>query len=153
MINTMERSRLRQFWLRVLLAFGMFWGTIPLISVLFIFRGKNDSAFDVLAAVSNSLTVFPASILAFWHRRTACIWLTINGAMLVTAFVSYMWRTHEYSFATFVGVGAPVLIAGFLGYMEVRRWPAALDRNRENPGPGYSGPRQESGDRQKSGDR
>ena len=71
MTNTMdERSRLRQFWLRVLLAFGIFWGTIPLISVLFIFRGKNDSAFDVLAAVSNSLTVFSGkhpSVLASAH--------------------------------------------------------------------------------------
>ena len=123
-----EQNRLRQFWLRVLLAFGIFWGTIPLISVLFIFRGKNDSAFDVLAAVSNSLTIFPASVLAFWHRRTACIWLTINGAMLVTAFVSFVWRTHEYAFGAFVGVSAPVLIAGFLDYMEVRRWPDALDR-------------------------
>ena len=135
MTNKMdEQSRLRQFWLRVLLAFGIFWGTIPLISVLFIFRGKNDSAFDVLAAVSNSLTIFPASILAFWHRRTACIWLTINGAMLVTAFVSFTWRTHDFAFATLVGVGAPVLIAGFLDYMEVRRWPDALDRIRCNRG-------------------
>jgi hypothetical protein len=125
-----EQNRLRQFWLRVLLALGIFWGIIPLVTVLFIFRGKNDSTFDVLAAVFNSLTILPASVLAFWHRRTACIWLTVNGAILVTAFTSFVSRTHEYGLGTLFGIGVPVLIAGFLDWMEIRRWPDALDRRR-----------------------
>jgi hypothetical protein len=123
-----EKSRLRQFWLRFLLAFGILWGTIPLITVPFVFQGTNDSTFDVLAAVCNGLTILPACILAFWHRRVACIWLTLNGAMLVSVLTSFARRTHEHILQAVIGVAVPVLIAICLDFMEMRHWPGALDR-------------------------
>jgi hypothetical protein len=123
-----ERSRLRQFWLRILLAFGIFWGIVPLITVLFITRGTNDSVLDVLAPIINSLTILPASILAFWHRRLACIWLSANAALLLPVAIFAMARTHQYDLGTVIGVLVPVLIAVCLDFMEIGRWPAALER-------------------------
>ena len=90
--------------------------------------GADDSKFDVFAAILNDLTVFPACILAFWHRRTACIWLTANGVTLVTAATTFTQRTHEYRPSSIVGVGVVVLITVLLDLMEVLRWPGALDR-------------------------
>jgi hypothetical protein len=122
------QMRLRQFWLRILLAFGIFWGTMPLITVPFIFRGINDSTFDVLAAVCNSLTILPACVLAFWHRRVACIWLSVNGAIIVIALATSVRPFRDHAFGTLVGLAVPVLIAMCLDFMEMRRWPDALDR-------------------------
>ena len=122
-----EQSRLRQFWLRLLLAFGIFWGLVPLITVLFITRGVNDSVLDVLAPIINNLTILPASILAFWHRRLACIWLSANAALLLPVAISVMVRNHQHHFGTIVSVTVPVLIAFCLDFMEISRWPAALE--------------------------
>ncbi|MEA2541318.1 MAG: hypothetical protein QOH35_2684 [Acidobacteriaceae bacterium] len=127
MVAMDERSRLRQFWLRVLLSLGILWGTVPLITVPFVFRGANDSTFDVLAALCNGLTILPACILAFWHRRMACIWLTVNGAMLAIAVASSARRIHEYDLGAIIGIVVPVLIAICLGFLEARHWPGALD--------------------------
>lgn len=74
-----EKPGLQQFWHRSLLVMGILWGIIPLVTLPFIIRGTNDSSLDILAAISNGLTIFPASVLAFWHRRIACVWLSING--------------------------------------------------------------------------
>ena len=124
-----EQSRLRQFYLRVLLAIGIFWGTALLIVVPFVFRGENDSTFDVLVAVSNGLTILPACILAFWHRRVACIWLTINGAMIAIAATSFAQRTHaHYDVGTIISFLVPVLIAVCLDVIEMKHWPGALER-------------------------
>jgi hypothetical protein len=123
-----EKTRLRQFWLRLLLALGIMWGTAALIGIVFVFKGTNDSDFDVLAAVFNDLTVFPACILAFWHRRAACIWLMVNGVMLLVAFATFTQRTHELRIGPSVGVGIVMLITVLLSLMELRGWPNALDR-------------------------
>jgi len=53
-------SRLKQLWLRTLLALGIIWGAALLVLVLFTFRGEYDSTFNIFAAVLNSLTIFPA---------------------------------------------------------------------------------------------
>jgi hypothetical protein len=123
-----EKARLRQFWLRFLLALGILWGTVPLITVPFVFRGANDSLFDVLTAVCTSLMILPACVLAFWHRRMACIWLTANGLMIVTAAASSARRIQEYDLGAIVGLVVPILIAICLDFMEVQHWPGALDR-------------------------
>jgi len=117
----------RQLWLRLLLALGIMWGFIPLITVLFIFRGAEDTTFDILAAVLNSLTILPACVLAFWHRRLACIWLTVNAAILLAAFASFANRTHIYGKGGVVGLAGSVFLAICLDLAELKRWPGALD--------------------------
>jgi hypothetical protein len=123
-----ERLRLRQFWLRVLLALGMLWGTMPLITAPLVFRGANDTSFDVFAGVFNGLTILPACALAFWHRRVACIWLSVNAATVVIAMSSSMGRTREFPLGAMIGVAVSVFVALCLDYMELWRWPSALER-------------------------
>jgi hypothetical protein len=122
-----EESRLQQFWLRCLLAVGIIWGIIPLITLLFITRGHADSTLDVWAAVLNGLTIFPASMLAFWHRRPACVWLTVNAGLIFTSMTLFVFRTHEYRVGSIIGAGVSVLLAVLLDVAEARRWPGALD--------------------------
>jgi len=101
------------------------WGVIPLISTPFIVRGYGDSSFDDWAVVVNSLTITPASALAFWHRRIACYWLTINGALVMISMCSYVLRTQDYRVGALVGAGVSVLYALTLDVIEIRHWPAA----------------------------
>ena len=125
-MNTMtadEKMPLQRFWLRVLLLGGLMWGVVPLISLPFITRGYEDSSFEVWAVVLNSLTITPASALAFWHRRVACYWLTINGLLVMTAMCSYVLRTQDYRVGALVGAGVSVLYALILDVIEFRHWP------------------------------
>jgi uncharacterized membrane protein len=108
------------------------WGFIPLISLPFISRGARDSTLDIWAVVVNSLTIFPACVLAFWHRRLACVWLTINAGLVVTSMTFYVLRTHQYRVGSIVGTMVSVLLAVLLDLAEVRRWPGALDRSNDS---------------------
>jgi hypothetical protein len=121
-----EQSRLRQFYLRCLLAVGILWGFLPLIMLPFVFRGANDSSLDVLAAVLNGFTILPASVLAFWHRRVACIWLTINAVFVVSRMD--LSRVREYGAGSIIGVMGSVLLAILLDAAEARGWPGALEK-------------------------
>jgi hypothetical protein len=120
-----DQLHLQQFYLRILLAFGIFWGLVPLMTVFFIVRGLNDSGFDVAVVVSNSLTILPASILAFWHRRIACVWLSLNGAMVA---IDYMPRFHTFTVGPMIGILFSMLFPLCLDYLEFRHWPNALTR-------------------------
>ena len=123
-----NQSKLLQFYLRFVLAIGIIWGTMPFIMTLFIFRGSDDTSFDMLAGVLDCLTVLPASVLAFWHRRVACVWLTVNAVTLVSALASWTLRTHSYKISAIISCGVSVALAIFLDVAEIRRWPSALDK-------------------------
>ncbi len=120
-----ERSQTRQFWLRVLLAMGMLWGFLPFVMVPFITKGPGFTDFDVAASILNSLTVLPASALAFWHRRIACFWLSVNALLLPLALITYIERTGKANALMIAEVAGPVLLALCLDGMEGLRWPAA----------------------------
>lgn len=122
-----ENARGRQFWLRVFLVIGMLWGFLPLIMSPFITKGRYDTTFDILASILNSLTILPACVLAFWHRRVACVWLSINGALLAIALTTFILRTGQVDAMTTIEVAGPVLIALCLDYFELRRWPPAVN--------------------------
>lgn len=85
-----------------------------------------DTPIDAWAAISNGLTILPASLLAFWHRRVACVWLTINAALVVSAMTSFALRNHEYHTGSIIGAGVSALLAVLLDVTEYRRWPGAL---------------------------
>lgn len=70
-----------------------------------------------------------ASLQPFWHRRTACVWLTINAGLVVTSMTSYVLRTHQYRVGSIIGAMVSALLAVLLDMAEVRRWPGALDRD------------------------
>jgi hypothetical protein len=117
---------MQQFWLRVLLVMGMLWGFLPLVMAPFISKGPQDTDFDILASVLNSLTILPACALAFRHRRVACVWLSINAAILAMALATFIARTGRYETMMILEVAGPIVIALWLDVVEARRWPGAL---------------------------
>jgi hypothetical protein len=122
-----EKARGRQFWLRVFLVIGMLWGFLPFIMTPFITKGAYDTSFDILASILNSLTILPACALAFWHRHVACVWLSVNGALLAVALATFIRRTGKVDVVMTIEVAGPVLIALWLDYVEARHWPPAVN--------------------------
>jgi hypothetical protein len=128
-----ERARARQFWLRTLLVIGILWGFLPFITVPFITRGANDTHFDIFASVLNSLTIMPACALAFWHRRIASVWLSLNAVVLAAALATFIRRTRKFDSMMIAEVVGPILFALFLDFIEARRWPPAVEKRLPNP--------------------
>ncbi|MGA7339611.1 MAG: hypothetical protein WBE72_11685 [Terracidiphilus sp.] len=118
----------RQFWLRVLLAIGILWGTMPPIAIAFIFIGWQGPAFDLATLIFNAFTVLPACVLAFWHRRTACVWLSVNAVLAAITLLDYARHPALLNFWEAVGIAGPLMIAIVLDWMEIRGWPGALER-------------------------
>jgi hypothetical protein len=120
------KSAERQFWLRFLLVVGMLCGTMPLITLPLTLRGWNGSAFGLFSTALSALTVLPACALAFWHRRIACLWLTINAAMVVT--MAVLRQLPALDLGEIFNLTSPIVIACALDTMEIARWPGALKR-------------------------
>jgi hypothetical protein len=121
-----EKPRMRQFWLRALLVVGLLWGGMPFLTWPLAFFGVVPAPFGLLSAFSNGITVAPACALAFWHRRAACIWLTLNAVVCVMAITQSKHQTGDRYFVAMISLAGSVLIALCLDFVEIRRWPAAL---------------------------
>jgi hypothetical protein len=117
----------KQFWLRVLLFAGLLWGTSVLIKIPFIIRDEHDSWFTVFVAVLNGLTILPATALAFWHRRIACIWLSLDVVLVIVAMILYRHQGAHIDPGEFIGLSITFALAVCLNWYELRRWPMALD--------------------------
>lgn len=123
-----EKARTRQFWLRALLVAGMLWGFLPFVTAPFITRGANDTGFDIFASALNSLTLLPACALAFWHRRVACFWLSVNAVALAIALATFIQRTRKVGAMMIAEVAGPIFFALCLDFIEARRWPPAVEK-------------------------
>ncbi|HEV2133098.1 MAG TPA: hypothetical protein VGR47_02440 [Terracidiphilus sp.] len=123
-----DKTRMRQFWLRTLLVVGILWGFLPFVMVPFITKGRGDTGYDIFASVLNSLTILPACALAFWHRRIACIWLSLNAVVLSIALATFIRRTGNLDKMMIAEVAGPVLLALCLDFAEARRWPPAVEK-------------------------
>lgn len=136
MISQEEKEDLRRFWGRVVFAVGMLAGMCPMavpplaISSL----GQHTARLEVLALIAFSVTVLPASILAFWHRREATAWLLLAG---VAAAVLVLTEQHvlgargiapdygsDYLFLIPLALGIFGMVTGSMG------WPPLLDPRR-----------------------
>ena len=127
-VGTSEQARTRQFWLRTFLIIGILWGFLPFVTVPFITKGPTDSYYDIFASVLNSLTIMPACTLAFWHRRIACVWLSLNAVLLSVALATFIPRTGNIDKMMIAEVAGPVLFALCLDFVEARRWPPAVEK-------------------------
>lgn len=127
-METDEKSRLRQYWLRVLLVIGLLWGTMPPITIAFVILGWQGSQFVLFALIFNAATVLAACALAFWHRRTACVWLTINALLNAAALAMCVRQPNLLDMPDIAALAGPVVIAAILDYMEIKRWPGALEK-------------------------
>jgi hypothetical protein len=121
-----EKPRMRQFWLRALLVVGLLWGGMPFLTLPLVLMGAIPAQFGLLVALVNGLTVAPACTLAFYHRRAACIWLSLNAVVCAMAIALSKPQTDDRYFVALISLAGSVVIALFLDFMEIRRWPAAL---------------------------
>lgn len=76
-----EQEDLRRFWGRVVFAVGLLVGMFPMaVPPLAVANlGVHTAMLEVTALVVFSVSVLPASALAFWHRREATAWLLLAG--------------------------------------------------------------------------
>ncbi len=127
-----QQSRLRQFYVRTVLAVGLLWGAFLLVQLLVfaLTPGSKASPLDTLAVVVNCLSVFPACIVAFWHRRAACVWLILNGLFIAATTVRFTLHSHQYDWGMILGVLLSIALAITLLVIELRGWPGALARER-----------------------
>jgi uncharacterized membrane protein len=121
-----EKPRMRQFWLRALLVVGLLWGGMPFLIWPLAFVGVVPAPLGLFAGFVNGITVAPACALAFWHRRTACIWLSLNAVVCVAAVAWSKHQTGDAYFAAMISLAGSVAIAVCLDWMEIGRWPSAL---------------------------
>ena len=121
-----EQAILRRFYLRCLLVVGMLLGGMPFITAPLALHGIIEAYPNLVAAVVNGLTVLPATALAFWHRRIACIWLSINAVILVVGWVGLAHTGRQFDPVGIAGICASIGLALCLDVIELRRWPAAL---------------------------
>jgi hypothetical protein len=130
-----EKPRMQQFWLRALLVVGLLWGGMPFLTLPLVLMGVVAAPFGMLVALVNGLTVAPACTLAFWHRRVACGWLSLNAVMCGIAIALSEHKTGDRYFVAMTSLAGSIAIAVCLDFMEIRHWPAAVgDAGSELPG-------------------
>ena len=123
-----QSSRLQQFYLRSLLVAGMLWGGMPFVTGPLVARGTGQSHFAIAVALFSSFTILPACALAFWHRRIACLWLTANAIAIVAVWADSLRSGHLINVTESIGIVGSVALALSLDFMELRRWPGALEK-------------------------
>lgn len=123
-----QNSRLQQFYLRSLLVAGMLWGGMPFITGPLVAQGTGQSHFSIAAALFGSFTILPACALAFWHRRTACAWLTVNAIAILLVWAESLRAGHPVSLIESIGILGSIALAATLDVMEFRHWPGALEK-------------------------
>lgn len=121
------RDRLRQFYLRFLLAVGMLWGGVPFLAAPLIHGGANFPV-AVAAAAFNSFSLLVASFIGFWRRRIACVWLTFNALFLIASETISAASGRSLGVEELVGVAGSFAIALLLDVAEFQRWPGALEK-------------------------
>lgn len=130
-----EREDLRRFWSRVAFALGMGGAFFPLAVVPGAIQtvGIPDALLEVLALVLYELTMLPASVLAFWHRRLAAVWLFLAGIAIAAGLLA-----EQHFLAGTKGIApdygsdylfvVPLILGGFGLATELMRWPPLLER-------------------------
>ena len=121
-----DREKLRRFYQRWILGFGIAWGIQLLITLPFVVGGERDFGLRIDAVILNGITLSPASVLAFWHRRLASVWLTGNAGLLIVAILHDPFRARALSPAALIGILVPVALASAVTIMELQHWPSAL---------------------------
>jgi hypothetical protein len=127
-----EQARSQQFNLRVLLGIGLLWGAALLVQLLLYLMtgGSQPPSLASRAFVVNCLTVGPACLLAFWFRRIACAWIALDAILAAAAALHAAPGAPTYGPILIVSPIVPILLAAALIFIELRRWPPALTRNR-----------------------
>lgn len=125
-----EQTRMQQFYVRTVLTVGLLWGAFLLVQLLVfaLTPGSKGSLLDSLSVVVNCLSVFPACVVGFWHRRAACAWLLANGAFIAVTTTRFTLHSQQYDWGLILSVLFSIALAMTLAVIEVLKWPGALAR-------------------------
>ncbi len=133
-IGEEERQDLQRFWGRVAFVLGMGAGLFPLavpplaVSSL----GEHTAMLEVLALIVFSVSVLPASVLAFWHRREAAAWLLLAGVAAAALMLTEQHVLAARGIASDYGsdyLFVLPLALGLFGILtEWKSWPPLLER-------------------------
>ncbi|HTV82065.1 MAG TPA: hypothetical protein VME18_05400 [Acidobacteriaceae bacterium] len=134
-ISEEEKQVLRSFWGRVVFALGMLAGMFPMaVPPLAISNlGERTAMLEVLALIVFSVSVLPASILAFWHRRGATAWLLLSGVAAAALVLSEQHVLGARGIAPDYGSDylfiLPLALGAFGIFTEWKGWPPLLERS------------------------
>ena len=129
-----RKAESQQFNLRVLLVVGLLWGGALLVQLLLFFMtygvvtGNKGTPVYMFAFLFNCITVGPACALAFWRRRLACVWMVLDAILAIASVLLATPREPTYGPAIVVSPLVPTLLAVAFIFIELRRWPGALER-------------------------
>lgn len=123
-----EKARLRQFYLRCLLLAGILWSGMPFLTAPLVNRGIAHPPLAVMASIFGCASLLLASVLGFWHRRVACVWLSLSALALLAAMAASARSGSPFRSYETIGVAGSIVIALCLDWMEFARWPGALDK-------------------------
>jgi hypothetical protein len=146
MTDPEEKEELRRFWSRFAFSIGLLWGTwnITSLPVTIAASGGELPRPDVFAFLVCMLTVLPASVLAFWHRRVASLWL-FASAIMTTAGIVAAWHLLALhgAEASYIGdslIFASPLALGLFGLAtDLMGWPPLLLRKNQRNQAGNTG--------------
>lgn len=129
-----RKAESQQFNLRVLLIIGILWGGALLVQLLLflmtygVVTGNKGTPLYMFAFLFNCVTVGPACVLAFWRRRMACVWMVLDAILAIASALLATPREPSYGPAIVVSPIVPILLAIAFVFIEIRRWPGALER-------------------------
>lgn len=140
-ISEEEKQELRRFWGRVVFAIGLGTGMFPMaVPPLALSNlGEHTAMLELVALIVFSVSVLPASVLAFWHRRTASAWLLLAGVMTAALVLTEQHVLGARGTAPDYGSDYLFVIPLALGlfgiFTEWKGWPPLLERKatREQP--------------------
>ena len=133
-ISEEEKQELRRFWGRVVFAIGLGAGMFPMaVPPLALSNlGEHTAMLEMLALIVFSVSVLPASVLAFWHRRTASAWLLLAGVMTAALVLTEQHVLGAHGTAPDYGSDYLFVIPLALGlfgiFTEWKGWPPLLER-------------------------
>jgi hypothetical protein len=132
MKNADQQIRLRRFWGVVVFSLGMVWGVANLvyIPVAVLTSMVGSSWFEVFIIIAGGVLTFSASIVAFYRRRGASLFLLLAGGILLALalyrHLSFSPSTHGIINVSLIFLsGSIAILLGLFGIVTDRKgWPA-----------------------------
>ena len=114
---------------RAVFGAGVVFGLLPLLSTPLLFLGGSGSTpFADGTLLLICLSVMPASLLAFWFRSAAALWLGITALASGVALLFGRLYVPDHGDTSLVFAVSSMVMGSFAALAELRRWPPALQR-------------------------
>lgn len=135
MKNADQLFRLRRFWGATFFALGILWGISNIVysPITALTSIIGSSWFEVFVILLGGLLTFIASVLAFYRRRQASLFLVSGGFILLALAIcgQIFLRSHSHGvinlFLLFLAGVIPFSLGFFGAITDYLGWPALRD--------------------------